>query len=184
MSGLVRLPHSLMRRYLSLLERILVAAGLAGLLYGLLSSLPVYPRDWDMVILAAVFVAALWWPAVAYFMAVAVAAYPLYTLSLYVAVLFLAVALLGRRVFILTWAGWCWCWHALAGRLRPGGWCRCWAGRGAAFRRGVDGQAGGADRAGRGRMARLNGLADPEQQFPGHVGGQTVWPGRLAGGQR
>jgi hypothetical protein len=105
MSGLLRLPHSLMRRYLSLLERILVAAGLAGLLYGLLSSLPVYPRDWDLVMLAAVFVAALWWPALAYFMAVAVAAYPLYSLSLYVAVLFLAVALLGQRVFIHNLGG-------------------------------------------------------------------------------
>ena len=105
MSVLVRLPHNLMRRYLSLLERVLVAAGLAGLLYGLLNSLPVYPRDWDLVMIAAVFVAALWWPGVAYFMAVAAAAYPLYTLSLYVAVLFLAVALLGQRIFIHNLGG-------------------------------------------------------------------------------
>lgn len=105
MSALLRLPHSLLRRYLSFLERVLVAAGLSGLLYGLLSSLPVYPRDWDLVIIAAVFVATLWWPGLAYFMAVAVAAYPLYTLSLYVAVLFLAVALLGQRIFIHNLGG-------------------------------------------------------------------------------
>lgn len=99
MSALVRLPHGLMRRYFSWLERVVVAAGLSGLLYGLLNALPVYPPNWDLVILAAVFVVALWWPPVAYFFAVVAAAYPLYTLSLYVAVLFLVVALLGQRVF-------------------------------------------------------------------------------------
>lgn len=100
MSALMRFPHGLMRRYLSFLERLLVAAGLSGLLYGLMISLPVYPTNWDLVILAAVFVVALWWPGAAYLIAVAAAAYPLYTLSLYIAVLFLAIALLGQRVFI------------------------------------------------------------------------------------
>jgi hypothetical protein len=100
MSALLRFPHGLMRRYLSLLERLLVSAGLAGLLYGLMSNLLVYPANWDLVILATVFVAALWSPAIAYFIAVAAALYPLYSLSLYVAVLFLAVAVLGQRVFI------------------------------------------------------------------------------------
>jgi hypothetical protein len=100
MSALLRFPHGLMRRYLSLLERLLVSAGLAGLLYGLMSNLPVYPTNWDLVILAAVFVVALWSPTVAYFIATAAALYPLYTLSLYVAVLFLAVAVLGQRIFI------------------------------------------------------------------------------------
>jgi hypothetical protein len=100
MSVLLRLPHGLMRRYLSWLERLLVAAGLSALLYGLTSSLPVYPLNWDLVILAVVFVVTLWSPGIAYFIAVAAAAYPLYTLSLYVAVLFLAVALLGQRIFI------------------------------------------------------------------------------------
>jgi hypothetical protein len=100
MSVLLRLPHGLMRRYLSWLERLLVAAGLSALLYGLMSNLPVYPLDWDLVILAVVFVVTLWSPGIAYFIAVAAAAYPLYILSLYVAVLFLAVALLGQRIFI------------------------------------------------------------------------------------
>ncbi len=105
MSALVRLPHGLMRRYLSFLERLLVAAGLSGLVYGLMSALPVYPTNWDLVILAAIFVVALWSPAAAYFIAVAAAAYPLYTLSLYVAVLFLAIALLGQRIFIHNLGG-------------------------------------------------------------------------------
>src|SRR5512135_2901984 len=41
-----------------------------------------------------------WSPPAGYFLAVTAALYPLYTLSLYLAVLFLAVALLGQRVFI------------------------------------------------------------------------------------
>jgi hypothetical protein len=100
MSALLRFPHGLMRRYLSLLERLLVSAGLVGLLYGLMSNLPVYPANWDLVILATVFVVALWSPAAAYFIAAAAALYPLYSLSLYMAVLFLAVAVLGQRIFI------------------------------------------------------------------------------------
>jgi len=100
MSALVRLPHGLLRRYLSLVERVLVAAALSGLVYGLLKSVPIYPTNWDLVIVALIFVVAVPWPAAAYFVAVAAAAYPLYTLSLYIVVLFLAVALLGQRVFI------------------------------------------------------------------------------------
>jgi hypothetical protein len=99
MSALLHLPHGLMRRYLSFVERLLAAIGLSALLYGLMNSLPVYPANWDLVILAAVFVVALWSPWAAYFIAVAAAAYPLYTLSLYVAVLFLAIALFGQRIF-------------------------------------------------------------------------------------
>jgi hypothetical protein len=100
MTVLVRMPHGLMRRYLSLLERLLVAAGLAALVFGVMNGIPVYPPNWDLVIVATIFVVALFWPGAAYFIAVAAVAYPLYTLSLYIAVLFLAVALLGQRIFI------------------------------------------------------------------------------------
>ena len=65
MSVLLRLPHGLIRRYMFFVERLLVAAGLSVLLYGLMNNLPVSPADWDLVILAAVFVVALWWPGVA-----------------------------------------------------------------------------------------------------------------------
>ena len=100
MTALVRLPHGLMRHYLSFLERLLVAAGLSALVFAVVSNIRVYPPNWDLVILATVFVVALWFPAAAYFIAVAAVAYPLYTLSLYIVVLFLAVALLGQRLFI------------------------------------------------------------------------------------
>lgn len=100
MTALVRLPHSLMRRYLSFLERLLVSAGLSALVFSVMNNIPVYPANWDLVIVATIFVVALWWPGAAYFIAVAAVAYPLYTLSLYIAVLFLAVALLGQRIFI------------------------------------------------------------------------------------
>ena len=69
MTALVRLPHGLMRRYLSFLERLLVAAGLSALVFAVVSNIPVYPPNWDLVILATVFVVALWFPAAAYFIA-------------------------------------------------------------------------------------------------------------------
>jgi hypothetical protein len=100
MSFLLRAPHGFLRRHLSMVERSLVAAGLAILLYWLLTSLPVYPRPWEVVIAVSAFFILLWSPPAAYFLVVVAALYPLYTLSLYVAVLFLAVALLGQRVFI------------------------------------------------------------------------------------
>lgn len=100
MEMLLRYPHGLIRRHLSKLERGLVAAALAGLLYLFLLQVPAYPTPWEMVIATAVFCVMLWSPAVAFFLAVVAALYPLYTISLYLAVLFLAVALLGQRVFI------------------------------------------------------------------------------------
>ena len=96
----LRLLHRTLRRHLETIEHALVAAGLTGLLYGLFSGLPVYPADWDAVILGAVFIAALWSPAGAYFLAVAVALYPFYTLSLYIVVLFIIIAVLGQHIFI------------------------------------------------------------------------------------
>lgn len=100
MDMLLRFPHGFIRRHLSKVERGLVAAGMAGLLYLLMLKLPAYPLPWEMVIATAVFVVMLWSPAVAFFLAVTAALYPLYTLSLYIAVLFLAIALLGQRIFI------------------------------------------------------------------------------------
>lgn len=100
MSILFRVPHGFFRRHLSAVERVLVAAGLALLLYELMVSLPAYPSPWEVVVAVTVFFVMLWSPAVAYFLAIIAALYPLYTLSLYLAVLFLAIALLGQRIFI------------------------------------------------------------------------------------
>ena len=99
-SSLLRLPHGFVRRHLSSIERLLSAAVLAFFLYQLLVALPAYPSPWEIVIVTAVFLVTLWSPPVAYFLAVLAAAYPIYTLSIYLAALFLAVAMLGQRAFI------------------------------------------------------------------------------------
>jgi hypothetical protein len=100
MDAVVRVPHAFLRRHLSWMERGLVAAGMGLVLYGLFTSLPAYPNPWEVVIATAAFFVMLWSPPAGYFLAVTAALYPLYTLSLYLAVLFLAIALLGQRVFI------------------------------------------------------------------------------------
>jgi len=92
--------HSLIRRNLSLLERLFIAGGLAAALYGLTRTLPVYPAYWDVVLVGIVFLLSLWSPVAGYFFAVLATCYPLYTISIYVAVLFLAVAVIGQHIFI------------------------------------------------------------------------------------
>lgn len=100
MAALLQVPHGFFRRNLSKVERVLVAAGLSAALYALMAALPTYPSPWEAVIATAVFFVLLWSPPVAYFLAIIAAVYPLYGVSVYVAVLFLAVALLGQRLFI------------------------------------------------------------------------------------
>ncbi len=100
MATLLRQPHRMLRHSLGSIERVLIGAGITALLYNLFNVLPVYPVNWDTVILVAVFITALFSPIGVYFFAVIVALYPLYTLSLYIAVLFLAIALLGQYIFV------------------------------------------------------------------------------------
>lgn len=97
--------HSLIRRHLTLLEHFLTAAGMSLLLYGLMQSLPVYPLYWDVVLTVAVFALGLWMPAAGYFVAVLAAVYPLYSISIYIAVIFLAVAVIGQHLFIQNLGG-------------------------------------------------------------------------------
>lgn len=92
--------HSLLRRNMALVEHFIAAAGLALMCYGLTWALPVYPLYWDGVIAAAVFGLTLISPVAGYFAAVAAMTYPLYTVSIYIAVLFLAIAILGQHAFI------------------------------------------------------------------------------------
>jgi len=92
--------HSLVRRNLFMLERVLVAVGLGLMMYGLMQSIRVYPVYWDVVIVGLVFFLTLWSPIAGYFLAVLAAVYPLYSVSLYLAVLFLAVAVIGQHLFI------------------------------------------------------------------------------------
>jgi len=97
--------HSQVRRHLTLLEHFFVAIGLSMLLYGLMQSLPVYPMYWDIVLTVAVFALTLWSPVAGYFVAVLATAYPLYNISIYIAVIFLALAVIGQHVFIQNLGG-------------------------------------------------------------------------------
>jgi len=96
----LRGPHNLYRRYQALLESTLTAAGLAIVVVLALQSVPVYPYNWVIVIALAIAALGIRWPLVAYIIAVAVMIYPIYTINLYLAVLFLAIGTLGHRVFV------------------------------------------------------------------------------------
>jgi hypothetical protein len=95
-----RVPHSLYRRYQSLFESSATAAGFAALITIILINLKVYPDNWVLVIGAAIAIVAIRWPAIAYLLAVVVLLYPIYTINLYLAVLFLAISALGHRLFV------------------------------------------------------------------------------------
>jgi hypothetical protein len=93
-------PHNLYRRYQALLESTIAAAGLAAIVALALEAVPVYPFNWVLVIAAAIAVVGIRWPLLAYVIAVGVMVYPIYTINLYLAVLFLAVSTLGHRLFV------------------------------------------------------------------------------------
>lgn len=97
---MMRLLHGLVRRYWTAIERVITAGALAGLLYLLMQGLPAYPLYWDLVLTGIIFGAALGSPPLGYFLAATAALYPIYNVSIYLMVLFLAVALLGQRIFI------------------------------------------------------------------------------------
>ncbi|HMA35370.1 MAG TPA: hypothetical protein VKY74_12945 [Chloroflexia bacterium] len=81
----------------AVLERAFLAAGLAG---AILASqlLPGYPTEWRALLPLAVLGLGLWSTIVAYFAAVAVLAYPIWQLSPYLMVLFIAVAIIPHRL--------------------------------------------------------------------------------------
>lgn len=97
--------HSFLRRNLGMVEQVITAAGLAVLLYGLMWFIPSYPPDWGMVITAAVFFISIGSPVAGYFLAVLAAVYPLYLVSIYLAVIFLAIAIIGQHAFIQNLGG-------------------------------------------------------------------------------
>ncbi len=93
-------PHSLYRRYQGFLERTITAVMFALLITFTLGGLSVYPDKWLIVIGIAIAILGVRWPAIAYIVGVAVLVYPIYAINLYLAVLFIALAALGHRLFI------------------------------------------------------------------------------------
>jgi len=96
----LRGPHNLYRRYQALLESILTAISLATIVVLALNSLAIYPYNWVLVMGVAIALLGIRWPLLAYLIAVMVMLYPLYTVNLYLAVLFLAISVLGQRLFV------------------------------------------------------------------------------------
>ncbi len=91
--------HATIRRNLYWLERLFLATGFTFLLSELVNASKVYPVYWDTVVLASVFLLMLTSPVAGYFAFVLALAYPIAHASIYPAVFFLAVALLGQYWF-------------------------------------------------------------------------------------
>jgi hypothetical protein len=90
----------LYRRYQALLESLLTAIGLGTIVVLALNALSVYPDNWVLVIGVTIAILGIRWPLLAYLVAVAVMVFPIYTINLYLAVLFLAISALGQRPFV------------------------------------------------------------------------------------
>jgi len=100
LSHALRGPHNLYRRYQALLESSLTALGLAALVCLTLLNMDVYPQNWVLVMGVAIAALGIRWPMVAYVISVGTLVYPLYTVNLYLAVIFVAVSVLGYRLFV------------------------------------------------------------------------------------
>ncbi len=96
----LRGPHNLYRRYQAFLESSMTAVGLAALTILTLLNISAYPANWVLVIGIAIAVVGVRWPLAAYFLAASSLVYPLYTINLYLAVIFVAASILGYRVFV------------------------------------------------------------------------------------
>jgi hypothetical protein len=96
----LRGPHNLYRRYQALLESAIAAVALASLVTLTLLNLAIYPVNWVLVMGAAIAILGIRWPLAAYIVAVTALVYPIYTINLYLAVLFLALSVLSQQVVI------------------------------------------------------------------------------------
>jgi hypothetical protein len=97
MSAFVRTSHRVYKRYQSLFEAAITSLCLALLVGLALFNLPVYPPNWAPVAAAVIALVGFRWPLAAYLLTIGVLLYPIYTLSLYLAILFLAVAIVVHR---------------------------------------------------------------------------------------
>lgn len=100
LSQTFRGPHSLYRRYQAIFESAATATGFAVLVMLALRSMAIYPDNWVVVIAVTIGLVGIRWPIVAYVLGVSLVAYPIFTINLYLAVLFVAVAALGHRWFV------------------------------------------------------------------------------------
>jgi hypothetical protein len=100
MSFLYRPLLSLYQNNRTTINRAISAAWLSGMIWLTLGELPVYPAQWRAFIAAGVLTVGLWTHEGAFYIAVLALLYPLYHISIYVMVLFLAVAALLRPVII------------------------------------------------------------------------------------
>lgn len=100
MSFLLRPLLSLYQNNRTTINRAISAAWLSGMVWLTLGELPVYPAQWRAVIAAGVLTVGLWTVEWAFYIAVLALLYPLYHISIYVVVLFLAMAALLRPIII------------------------------------------------------------------------------------
>ena len=100
MSFLYRPLLSLYQNNRIIINRVISAAWLSGLMWLILGELPVYPAQWRAVMAAGILAVGLWTVEGAFYMAVLALLYPLYHISIYVLVLFVALAVLLRPVII------------------------------------------------------------------------------------
>jgi hypothetical protein len=95
-----RVPAWLYQRYRSLWDRLVPAAGMAGLFWWLAQATGVLSPEWRLFIAGGILIAGLFASLVGYVAFVAALAYPLYTISIYVAAL--AITALTLPAFFLT----------------------------------------------------------------------------------
>jgi len=100
MSFLLRPLLSLYQNNRTTINRAISASWLSGMIWLTLGELSVYPAQWRAFIAAGVLTVGLWTVEWAFYIAVLALLYPLYHISIYVMVLFLAVAALLRPVIV------------------------------------------------------------------------------------
>jgi hypothetical protein len=100
MGFLLRPLLALYQNNRAIINRAISAAWLSGMVWLTLGELPAYPAQWRAVIAAGVLTIGLWTVEWAFYIAVLALLYPLYHISIYLMVLFLAVAVLLRPVVI------------------------------------------------------------------------------------
>jgi len=93
----LQIPHRFYKRYQENIDNSFIAVAFGLLVAAVLGSLPVYPANWVPVLVISVIFLGFRWHWAAYTLAVFIIAYPLYTVSLYVAILFIAFAVLLQR---------------------------------------------------------------------------------------